>query len=713
MKHKLTLIASLVLSTTAFANGYSYSPWLNRIGVTPLIQSQSLGGSGMILGIVDTGITDTSGQFTGRIASTSSCAVVSSYCTSYVDDTKHGTAVAAIAAGGILNKTGVSVVGVAPNATLLIEKAFMNGQAYNTDFANGIVKAVNGGASVVNLSGTYNNSTTLVNAINYAASKGVYVVFSGGNNNTSLLNGANTVGLTPQAVKHLVLVGSLMNAVNTKASWSNIPGSGSLVDTSGVRTSYASNWLVTPGEYIIAPSGSNYSYWSGTSFSAPMVSGSLILLESTWKILKTNSTAAELLFKTATKIGTSDTYGNGELNLTKAFAPYGNLMITQANGVQVIATSLTTSMVSSGALGSLPSVTSKLSNINSFDSYTRNYSVNLSNLIATPTNKNAVATLATMNPTPIVTRFNDSTVSFSTSDASDKNWFALTNTDTGFVFGTGYGYAFNSAYAKAFYLNVAPTYSSASLNVANSLVSLANGGDYFAFGAPVGGGVRAAFASVETAPVPFNSIDWLAPTAKGFMVGVSKNFDDVLVGVSVGTLQEEHGVLGTTYNNNSALSFGNNKSSTIGLSIGYTLDEENSFLFESAVAKVTGNDVIHGIVMGTSDIIATSVGLSYTRANAFNKDDSFTFTVKSPLRVNSGTTTLFTQDIDENGVPFDKPEVVSLVPNGMEVSYLMSYSTPLSKTSLLSFDFSHTKDVNNIADSKETSLKVRYNLSFN
>ena len=720
----LPLAIAAIFSTSAIADGYTYSPWLMQIGVTKDIQTISQGGKGMTLAILDTGIVATNPQVAGRISTSSACATVSFSCAKgIIDDNGHGTAVTSIAAGAILNTKNLSMVGVAPAATLLIEKTFYNGQATDADYVSGIRKATDGGASVINLSGTFSKAPKVIAAINYAASKGVYIVFAGGNDNTMFLKGLNTTGLTSEAIKHLVFAGSIKGAVTTKSTYSNTPGTGSMVDTAGVKTLYSSNWLMTPGDNIIAPNltSGSYSYWSGTSFSAPMVSGSLILLEGTWKILKTNSTAADLLYKTATKLGVAGTYGNGELNLTKAFAPYGTLMVTKVNGTTVAANTLTTAVVAGGALGPLATVASKLATFTAFDGYTRNYTVNLSNLIATKAAP-SVATLTTMAAKPLVTKFNGYTFSLTkeetdtvalqvTAQLKQQNWASLVTSDVGSVFGAGFGFTNTGAYSKAFYGNDGLAFNSSNLNVANGLVSLANGGNYFAYGAPIGlGNVRFAMTAVQTAPASLSN-DWTSSNAKGSSVGLSSLVgDNVLLGISVGNLQEKHGVLGSNYDSASPLNFGSaNNSSNVSLSLGYVVDDTRSVLFEASTSKVSGNTNATGFMTSMSDLIAKSWGVSFTQKNFVRNNDALTLSAKAPMRLTSGSADMFMQDVNvETGVPFSRVETVNLVPTGHQMDYKVSYTTPVAQFASVSFDLAYYKDLNNTQGNDSSFIGLRY-----
>lgn len=730
MKKTIIMYSILGAYASVYADGYSNSPWLTTIGISKTIQSQSLGGSGLTLGIIDTGIVATNTQVMGRISPQSTCTNVSKGCgtTGIKDDTGHGTAVASVAAGSVLI-TPNSMVGVAPKVTILVDKGFINGVASPIDYQNSIKKAVDAGADVINISGGFSASSIVIDSINYAASKGVYVVFSGGNNGSVFNNGTSITGLTPQGVKHLVLVGATNATGTSKASFSNIPNSGSMVDTSGVKTTFSANWLMAPGESIMAPyaspanlitGGNPYAYWSGTSFSAPQVSGALILLESTWKILKTNSTAAELLFKTSTSLGSTSTYGNGLLNVTKAFAPYGDLKVTKVDGSTISTSALTTSMISSGALGNLSTLSSKLSNYNAFDSYTRSYSVNLSNLITTSSISKPVVTLTTMNPTPIVSRFNGFSLSLTKSvppgtdnlqllARSKGAYSSLISTDEGLVLGTGKGFSFGNSFATGLY-NSPLAFSSDTLNVANSLVAIASGGDYRTYGLQLTGDTRLSFSQTNS-----TSDNWSEVSAKGSILGFSVALTPkITVALTTGELSENHGLLGSTYSPTSVLSFGRvSSSSSKSISIGYELSTDSTILVESLTANVSASTHTTGLISDTSDVIAKSWGVSYSSRNLLSKNDSLVLSVKSPLRVSSGTTKLFYQDVDyETGYPVSKTETVSLVPNGYEVQYKLGYSFNTSKSASVFSELSYAKDYGNVKDNDSVGLFVKYSATF-
>jgi hypothetical protein len=742
------------------ANAATYAPWLAQMGVSDAVLSAANWGKGQVLGVVDTGIIANNTVFAaGQVSNAlSSCAAVSFKCAKgVVDDNGHGTAVAAIAAanspmpfavnyGGYATPAG-SVIGMAPNANIVAEKVLnASGSGYSTDVANGLIKAANAGASVINLSLTFGNSSDLVNAINYAASKGSFIVWAGGNSAQALLNGANTSGLTAAAVSHLILAGSV-SSKNTLSSFSNTPGTGSLVNISGAKTSYAARWVMAPGENILAPyalaGNGSYAAWSGTSMSAPLVSGALMLLQSAWPILKTKGTTADLLLTTSTDLGVKgvdNSYGNGLVNLGTAFQPNGALMITQANGKAISVTSLTGSLISGGALGSLSAVQSKLASYTTLDSYQRNFSVNLSGLIKSP------ATAATRNPLPVNTNTGPNKMSLADGaelayvmpalvdrttslgvfglnqgEVSPKRTgYAMLTDSHGTSMALGYGNTVPVQYSYARALFGSDDAALAAGELSTHLSALSQGGSLMAYGTSLGSGTRLAVSYSSTASADMSSLTqstpWANPSASSFGVGVTQRLNDSLqIGFSLQSLNEEHGLLGSTYDASSALSLGSgNRSQEFGVSALVNLDRDNSIYLEATRASTRAATPVDGSMFaGTSALRAQSFGMSYTSRNLFAKADRLTVSLKQPLRVTSGAVNLAVTNIDPlTGIPSVGVERVSLAPSGREIDYMLSYDAPLSKFQKLSLQAGYVKDSLNMAGNNSTSVGMIWSSKF-
>ena len=741
------------------ANATTYAPWLTQIGVSNSILSAANWGKGQILGVVDTGIVVNNAMFaSGQVSSAlSSCAAVTFKCANgVVDDNGHGTAVAAIAAanavlpfstsyGGYTTLAG-SVVGVAPNANIVAEKVLnASGSGYSTDVANGLRKAADAGASVINLSLTFGNSADLVAAVNYAASKGSFIVWAGGNSAAALLGGANTSGLSAAAISHLVLAGSV-SSKNTLSSFSNTPGAGALVDSTGAKTSYAARWVMAPGENIVAPGiqfGANsYAYWSGTSMSTPLVSGSLILLQSAWPILHTNGSAANLLLATSTDLGAKgldSTYGNGIVNLGTAFQPYGALTVTQANGKAIAVSGLTGTLISGGALGSLSAVQSKLASYTALDGYQRNFTVNLSGLIKSPTlpaTLNALPTNANTGPNkmkladggelayamPAIADRSAALGVFGSAEDTTPNrtgYAMLTDAQgTSMAFGYGALVPVQYSYAKALYGSDDAALAAGALST--HLTSLAQGGAIAAYGSQWGSDLRFAVSYSSTATdnlAPWGQdTSWANPSAASIVTGLAYRFNDTLqLGFSFQSLNEKHGLLGSSYDAASSLSLGSsNYSNEIGLSAMANLNHNNSIYLEASQATTRGASPVDGSMFsGTSDIRAQSFGMSYMGKNLFVKADKLTVSVKQPLRVTSGAVNVAVTNIDPvTGVPTTGVESVSLAPSGREIDCKVSYNTALSKTQNLGLVAGYMRDALNMEGNNYSTVGMNWSVKF-
>ena len=749
-------VAAAALLASQQVGAVTYAPWLTQIGVSNTILSAANWGKGQLLGVVDTGIVAGNAMFApGQVsAALSSCAAVSFVCPNgAVDDNGHGTAVAAIAAanglmpfatnyGGYAIAAG-SVMGVAPNANIVAEKILnASGSGYSTDVANGLIKAANAGASVINLSLTFGNTADVVAAINYAAGKGAFIVWAGGNSATTLLAGANTAGLSAAAISHLVLAGSV-SAKNVLSTFSNTPGAGSLVNTAAAKTAYSARWIMAPGENIVAPGiqygATSYAYWSGTSMAAPLVSGSLVLLQSAWPILHTNGTAANLLLATATDLGTKGvdaTYGTGLVNLGTAFQPYGALTVTQANGTAITVSSLTGALISGGALGALTTVQTKLASYTSLDSYQRNFTVNLSGLIKTP------AVPATLNPLPTNVNTGPNKIALAEGSelayaipaatdraaslgvfapnptAANRNGYAMLTDKQGTTVAIGYGDIVPAqySYTRALYGSEEAGLAAAALST--HLTELGRGGTLAAYGTQWSPTLRVALTYNGTAANDASAFgqnaSWANPDATGVGAGISyKANDTVQLGFTVQTLDEKHGLLGSTYG--TQLSLGsNNHSQEMGVSALLNIAPGHSVYVEASQAHTRAAGAVEGsLFAGTSAIRAQSFGASYMGKGVFRADDKLMVSVKQPLRVTSGSVNLAVTNIDPvTGVPTLGMQSVSLAPEARETDYRIAYNAPLSKTQKLGLEASYLKDALNMAGNHHATAGLNWAVMF-
>jgi subtilisin family serine protease len=222
--------------------------------------------------------------------------------------------VAGLAAASGGNSQGIA--GLDWRAKIIPLKVFgQNSRSGHYDvIANAIVRAVNLGADVINLSLSGPGfSQYEKEAVAYAASRGVLLVAAMGNvSDTTPLDAARY----PAAFAEVIAVGSVDDR-NQLSSFS--------VRGSGAQTVE----LLAPGEniYSTCAGGSYASGGSGTSYAAPLVSGLAALLKGQNPQLKAGE-IRQLLRGTADDLGAAGcdpVYGYGLINVSRALraAPQG------------------------------------------------------------------------------------------------------------------------------------------------------------------------------------------------------------------------------------------------------------------------------------------------------------------------------------------------------------------------------------------------------
>jgi len=165
---------------------------------------------------------------------------------------------------------------VAPQAKLMPLKAFnANGTGYASDVLRAIYYAVNHGAKVISMSFDFTSpSKELSNAINYATLRGVICVASAGND-------GSMATVYPASLPNVIDVASTSND-NNPSAFSNygappvmLSAPGEAVMTTYPYNTYAAGW--------------------GTSFSAPLVSGTVALMADVNSLFLNQQQAARAL----------------------------------------------------------------------------------------------------------------------------------------------------------------------------------------------------------------------------------------------------------------------------------------------------------------------------------------------------------------------------------------------------------------------------------
>jgi subtilisin family serine protease len=254
----------------------------------------------------------------------------------------HGTLVAGIIAGSWNDKGGMA--GVNPFARLMVVKAINNfGHTRASYLAQAIAYAVDNGARVINLSVGGKQVTKVEQAaIDYAYAKGVTVVMAAGNEGVELSNygvaGSEkvlTVGATGFDDQRVVF-----------SNWGNVSVAAPGLDVLSLRARRTDVMLGMEGVKYTARAayvGADKRHYraSGTSFSAPLVSGLISLMLGNDPNL-TNRQIMTIVKSTARDVGTPgvDQYtGYGVVDANAALkAPRDYILLAGINRVEVVQT---------------------------------------------------------------------------------------------------------------------------------------------------------------------------------------------------------------------------------------------------------------------------------------------------------------------------------------------------------------------------------------
>lgn len=333
-------------------------------------------GAGSTILVIDTGINLNSAEFRNKIVGT-----IDYTGRGIVDRVGHGSNVASIAAAA---RDNAGMMGVAYDANLLIAKVTDN-TSYN--FANAL-RAVqwggNQGAIVANISanvisnanyvshttqiapGIFKNTHPLYGGVNYYnlekpsdwgnALKGnnIILVVAAGNSGRPYPDNPATFATATDADGNLVLGGRMIIAGNWDQTrnrpniTSNLAGTickNVVNDVCQDQYKISDFYLMAPGTANVGVSANGYTGMTGTSQSAPVISGAVAIINQMWPRMKPEN-IVKLLLVTANKNIPNynvNTMGQGLLDLDRATRPIGAINIPTTGRTGIAAAPMVTS----------------------------------------------------------------------------------------------------------------------------------------------------------------------------------------------------------------------------------------------------------------------------------------------------------------------------------------------------------------------------------
>ncbi|WP_221324695.1 type VII secretion-associated serine protease mycosin [Actinoplanes sp. L3-i22] len=259
-------------------------------------------GTGVTVAVIDSGVDAHHPDLEGQVLP--GLDLVNTKGDGDTDPVGHGTTVSAIIAGRNDDSTGV--VGIAPKAKILPVRVLNEENRYDDALivAKGLRWAVDHGARVVNLSlGGSANSPALAAALDYAFAKDVVVVACTGNVNAS---SSTARGVWYPAREPGVIAVAGMERNGTDLWDGSITGKETVV--------------TAPATELVGAKPGGYWRVQGTSFAAPMVTGTAALIRSRWPDMSASDVINRIIrtAKDRGLPGRDDVFGFGLIDPTGA-----------------------------------------------------------------------------------------------------------------------------------------------------------------------------------------------------------------------------------------------------------------------------------------------------------------------------------------------------------------------------------------------------------
>jgi len=292
--------------------------WMRMVNWSPSLTQNAGEGRDSIIGLLDFTVSDpTAGN-------------IKTYKGASSFDNGHGSAVASLM---VAPHDGKGVMGIAPMATVVAYNPFDATETAGwADIKKGILTLGQKNASIINMSlgvpgWTLHpdwNSVLADPAVTLSTKESVFVI-AAGNDGIS----------QPQNIKwtnsaNVIVVGSV-DPSGAISDFSNRPGDACLNTNNGC-VKLMDRFIVAPGEMMLVSDGKGgVTRYSGTSFAAPLVSGTIALIHDRWPWLaKYPGETIDIILGSATDLGAKGNdpvYGVGMLNVTGALSPldYNNL----------------------------------------------------------------------------------------------------------------------------------------------------------------------------------------------------------------------------------------------------------------------------------------------------------------------------------------------------------------------------------------------------
>lgn len=689
-------------------------------------------GSGVNVAVIDTGIDTNSAEFAGRISSASQNVAGG---TGVGDENGHGTAVAFAIAGG---RNGTGTHGVAYDATIVALRtdtpgscaAATNCNYSNNAIARGIDVAIAAGARVINMSmgSTDPFATNVVAAIDRATAAGLIIVISAGNGygkDAALAANPDAtaqVANNPAVARGLVIVSGSVGSSDAISATSNRAGN------------TAAHYLTAVGEQVHAPDHKGVlNSWSGTSFSAPQISAAVALLAQAFPNLSGRQ-IVDLLYATARDAGAAGDdaiYGQGVLDLTRAFQPVGTpSLATMPTAVSLTNNGTMSTPMGDAGRGATPSGLGAVI----LDGYGRAFAIDLANTIGRAEQRPVLRGLLDSRARTSVTRAGGMTVAMTVAPTRDGATVERTMLDSraaegaralaGSVtqrLGQNMGFALGFATGGGALTAQLAGQSEPAFLIARSAESgfgfESQAGNAAAF--RIGLGRIGLTAAAETGQVAWRgqsdlaALDgrWQRSPYQRFALTADRRIGPLALTASVSRMSERATILGAHLGDG----LGGGRAVSWYGDVGARLDLAGGWSVGGSYRQGRTQARLGGAIAGTGTITTRAWAADVGKAGLLWAGDSIGFRVSQPLRVARGGLDINLPtywDYASQSVTQWTSQRLNLAPTGRELDFEWRYATQLGAGTLAANLFWRRQPGNIAAADDDKGAAVRYAIEF-
>ncbi len=292
--------------------------WMGAVNWSPRLTQDHDFNSEAVIGLLDFGVTD-------QTILSEDVVYSGGYDTAAGDS--HGSSVISLM---IAPYDGRGIMGMAPNASVATYNPFDETKSASfEDVETGIGELIAHDARIINMSLgvpatvlSEDWSSILDRFVSDATSEGTIFVKAAGNEGTVQQDDVDWANAA--ALERLIIVGAT-GVDGEIADWSNTPGEACAV-VAGDCHALKNHFMVAPGEFMLVSDGEGgVTRQSGTSFAAPLVSGTAALIHGAWPWWKQHGEeTVDVILQSAEDLGeegVDDVYGWGMLDTEAALSP--------------------------------------------------------------------------------------------------------------------------------------------------------------------------------------------------------------------------------------------------------------------------------------------------------------------------------------------------------------------------------------------------------